>query len=310
MDGSTLVSMLNMLLNEPGTSTFLDVKSSYDFLYEAALEYNRLTQQLNSTQTITTVASTAAYRLNPDFLCNRLYNDRNELVIEYTVSGGTNISFLPFRPYEQVFQALNSTAVAVPANFAVTDYETIASNITGTSTAGSTGTTLVASGSTFVTSGVAVGDFIHNTTDGYDGIVTAVTNETTLTAPTFASNIAQNWGTSKAFTIVPQGRKNLVLDPAPSGSGDTVTVKYVQKPVPVYSSYASYRFDTTAMFAITKYAAWLYKYRDREPNFGDAFYKFWLAQVSAATALTNKMYDRTRFRANFIKRSLFDRSFR
>lgn len=59
-------------------------------------------------------------------------------------------------------------------------YSALPSAITGTATAGSTGQTLVASGSTFVTSGVVVGDVIYNSTDGSYAVVKAVTSETQL----------------------------------------------------------------------------------------------------------------------------------
>ena len=54
----------------------------------------------------------------------------------------------------------------------------------GTATGGSA-TTLVDSGATFVTNGVAVGDCIINDTQKFHGIVSAVTSETTLTVVRF-----------------------------------------------------------------------------------------------------------------------------
>ena len=311
MDGKNLKEMLAFFLNDPVSSSFLDSKTSFDFIYEAAIEYNRLTQSINSTQTITTTASTSAYKLNPDFLCVRLYNDRNELVVKFD-DGLGNVSFVPFRPYEQIYQALNTDPVAIPSNFGITDYETPATNLTGTCTTTSSGSNppiLTDSAAHFVTNGVAIGDFIHNTVDLSDGIVLEVTSNTVLkTAMFYGTN--NYWTSTNTYVLVPQGRKSLIFDPPNLTAGYTATILYVQKPVPVYTDYSSYRFDTSAMFAIVKYAAWLYKYRDRDPNFGDAMYKFWLAQVTAATAMTNKAYDRTRFRVNFIRRSLYDRSFR
>ena len=310
MDGKTLKEMLAFLINEPITSGFLDSKTSYDFLYEAALEYNRLTQALNTVQTITTTGTTDQYVLNPDFLCLRLYNDRNELIVEYDTAAGA-ISFIPFRPYEQIIQALNTDAVDVPTNCSITDGVPVSSLLTSTCTTTSSNTdpaVLTDSATTFPGT-VVVGDTIHNVTDGSHGIITEITSTHVLKAALFYGT-ANTFTSTNTYKVVPQGRKYLVMDPPTLNAGDTIYVDYVVKPIPVYTSYDSYRFDTSAMFAITKYAAWLYKYRDREPNFGDAFYKFWLAQVSAAVAMTNKAYDRTRFRVNFIKRSLYDRSFR
>jgi ABC-type phosphate/phosphonate transport system substrate-binding protein len=315
MDGKTLKEMLAFEINEPVTSSFLDSKTSYDFLYEAACEYNRLTQALNWTQTITTVADSTvtSYILNPDFLCLRLYNDRNELVVKFEDDETVpNVSFIPLRPYEQVIQALNTDSVDFPSNCAITDYQLTQTNITGTASSTSTSAdpaTLPCTTGGFVVNGITVGDFIHNTTDGSHGIVTEVSGATQLKTALFYG-VTNYWTSANAFTIVKQGRKVLVMDPPTATAGYTITVDYVQKPTPVYTSYGAYRFDSTAMFAIVKYAAFMYKYRDRVPNFGDALYKAWLAQVTAATAMTNKAYDRTRFRANFIKRSLYDRSFR
>lgn len=316
MDGKTLKGMLQNAINEASTSTFLDSRTSFDFIYEAALEYNRLTQALCSTQAITTIASTSGYNLNSDFLCTRLYNDRNELVVKYTdiATPTPNNSFVPFRPYEQIYQALNTTAADVPTNFSITDYETVGTNLIGAATT-PTGSAsedmplLTASAGAFIVNGVAIGDFIHNTTDLSDGIVLEVVSATQLRTVLFGGT-TNFWTIADAYVIVPQGRKRLIVDPLSKTAGHMITMLYVQRPVPVYTNYGKYRFDTTAMFAIIKYAAWLYKYRDREPNFGDAFYKFWIAQVTSAVSATNKAFDRTRFRVNMIKRSLYDRSFR
>lgn len=59
-------------------------------------------------------------------------------------------------------------------------YSALPAAITGTATAGSTGQTLVASGATFVSSGVVVGDVVYNSTDASYAIVKTVSSETQI----------------------------------------------------------------------------------------------------------------------------------
>lgn len=310
MDGRTLRYQLAYAIGESTSSAFLDDKTTFDYLYEAAIELARCTQALNGSQSITTVAETAGYLLNPDFLALRIKNDSNEWVIKY--NDGTSEYFIPFRSYEAAYYSNNTDETSVPSTFAISDYQTQASNVTGTASATSTVTndeaTLTSSTATFTTS-VAVGDAIHNTTDGSHGVVLAKTSSTVLqTALFYGTN--NYWTSTNAYIIIPQGRRQLVVDPASLTSGHTITVPYTQKPDPVYSDYRTYRFDRSFQAALVKYAAWLYKYRDSEPNYGDAFFKYFIAQVGRAAKDTNTAYDRTRFRVNLRHRSLGDRSYR
>jgi hypothetical protein len=194
----------------------------------------------------------------------------------------------------------------------ITDNQTAPSNISATATSTSAVASdlapLVDSAASFSTT-VNPLDLIHNVTDSSDGLVISVTNGTTLQTKLWGGT-NNFWTSGDTYIIVPQGRKSLVVDPPSNVSGHTITVPYIQKPNPVYSKYASYRFDPMFGPAIVKYAAWLFKYRDREPQYGDAWYQYWSNAIARATAVTNKAYDRTRFRVNMIKRSLYDRSYR
>lgn len=75
----------------------------------------------------------------------------------------------------------------------------------GTSTGGSS-TTLVDTGATFVTDGVAVDDLIINDTDQFHGVVSAVTSETTLTVIFFHDGgdheATLEFETGKAYRVV------------------------------------------------------------------------------------------------------------
>lgn len=313
MDGQSLTRELADIIREdPTTSGFMRKLASYDWLYQAAVEITRRTQCLTSTQTITTVYNQRTYTLNADFLWLYLKNQRNEYFIKY--NDGTNTFFITWRDFDAIVMGNQTTPVNLPSKFCIIDSPTVPAQITGTATSGGTLTNsesnLNDSTAPFAT--VSVGDEVHNTTSvAFDGIVLAVTSTSQLLTAVFtATDGVDSWSTSDAYVIVPQGRKQLYLDPPPLTSGHTITVQFIQKPAPVYSPFRTYRFDNLAKGVLVKYAAFLYKYRDREPNFGDGFYKFFEMECARAVKQSGRAFNRSSFKVNFIKRSFPDRSFR
>ena len=310
MDGRSLTNGLAALINETvSSSSFLDSRSSYDFLYEAACEFVRRTRVLTGSQAITTVADQENYDLNADFLCLYLRNNQNQYIVKY--NDGSFDAFLPFRDYEAILYANQTTSVPYPSTFSIIDTPTLTDRIAGSATsdgASSNGEcTLTDAAAPFAA--VKVGADVHNTTDGSDGVVIGVTSTSAIVTALFGGT-DNDWDSSDAYVIVPQGKKQLILDPPPSVSGYTATIQYVQKPAPVYSPYVAYRFDRQYEPALVKYAAWLYKYRDSEPNFGDAFYKYWDNQCRMAAKTEHKSFDNPSMRVNFMKRSYGNRSYR
>ena len=309
MDGKTLTDALYSILNEVSTSSFMDARTSYDHLYEAACELVSRTWCLTSTQAITTVADQTAYDLNADFLKLYLQNDRNEYVCK--LNDGSSDYWLKWRDHQGIVLANNDDSIAIPWNFSIIDKSTLDDPITGTAT--SSGTLSNGEAILYDTSApfanVKAGDAIHNTTDGSDGVVISVTSTSELITALF-DGTDNDWDSSDAYVIVPGGRKQFILDPPPSTDGYTITLYYLQKPTPVYSSYRAYRFDPDYKRALVMYAAWLYKYRDRDPNFGDAFYKFFDLKCREANRNENSSRNRTGLKFNFKKRSYRDRSYR
>ena len=57
MDGATLIRELRQILTEGSDSRWLDLKSCYDYLWEAACITADRTTAFTTTQTITTVAN-------------------------------------------------------------------------------------------------------------------------------------------------------------------------------------------------------------------------------------------------------------
>lgn len=310
MDGKSLSDKLAIIIQESiTTSAFLDSRATYGYLYEAALEFCRRTQCLTGTQTITTVADQAAYDLNADFLSLYIVNSFNELSVKY--NDGTSDYWLVFRPYESVYYTNDTTSVLIPSLFSLRDKQSLASKIASTATAvgASAYGECTLTDSTAPFTNVSVGDEVHNITDGSDGVVIVKTSTSALVTCLFGGT-NNDWTSSDAYVIVPQGRKQIVLSPPPSTASHTVTVEYIQKPDPVYSFYRTYRFDATYEDALVKYAAWMYKYRDRDPNFGDAFYKLWEEKLRKASSDTRRQLSRNNMKVNFNKRSYGDRSYR
>lgn len=301
MDGADFKRRLYQILNEDSDSGWLDARTTFDYGYEAAVEFVERTNCLTTTQSITTVADQSAYDINADFLKLYLKNKDNEHYIKYY--DGTSYYFKTWRDYEDIVFDNQTTSINIPNHFTIRD-NSIPTRLSGTTT--STGTlsggesSLTDSGADF--SDASVGDVVHNTTDGSDGVVIGETSSTALNTALFGGT-NNYWTSGDAYVVQPGARFQLVLDPPPDTSGHTVTLYYVQRPAPVYSDYGVYRFPSQYSPAIVKYAYWLYKYRDDEPNFGDAMYKFWDMQVRRYANSINGAIRKNGFKVNLKKRA-------
>jgi len=296
MDGKTLLYALRQLLEEDSSSGFIDDFTSYNFLNEAAVRLEQVSHYLKGTDTITTVADTSGYDLNADYMGLYLKNRDKQYFIKY--SDGSTTTFVTWKPYELIVYGDNSdTTASIPSRFSVIDKQSLASQVTGTATSDGAATggksTLTDTAGDF--SDVEAGDWVHNTTDGSDGIVVSKTSSTVLTTALF-NGTNDDWSSSDAYIIQPQGRLQLILDPPSSTAGHTATVNYLQRPAPVYSYYDVFRFPREYTPALVKYAAWLYKYRDREPNYGDKWYIAFEQQAGLLKAQTNHMLRRNTFK--------------
>jgi hypothetical protein len=119
-----------------------------------------------------------------------------------------------------------------------------------------------------------------------------------------------DWTTADNYFITPQGRFSIILDPPPASAGDTLTVYYVKRPAPVFSLYRSYSIPIGYKQALVHYAAFMYKYRDQAPNFGDIFYRNFDTAVRQAAGQFNRSLMRRSFRVNLNKIAGEDRSYR
>lgn len=301
MDGATLLRTLRESVGEPSGSQYLDTRTSYGFLWEAAIELVRRTRCLKSTQAITTVADTASYALNADFLSLDLRNTNDEYIVKY--SDGTTNYWPTFEEYDTIIYADQTESQSIPDRFTIIDRPTLYSQITGTATsigASSAGlSTLTDTNGLFTTTDyVSVGDIVHNTTGGSSGIVLAVTDATHLNTAMYnnSTGASASWAVSDAYVIQPQGRLNIQFDPPCSTASHTATVYYIQRPAPVFHDYGQYRFLPQHCNALISYAAARYRLADREPQDWDIFQKSWYNRLGEISKATRSTFNRGGFR--------------
>jgi hypothetical protein len=293
MTGQALSRALRDQLLENVSSGFINSRTSYAYLYEAICNFNKRTHLSTSSQTITIVPGTTAYTLNPDFVAVSLLNDTNEPLVKWTYSGSDTFIY-PI--LESTVTLQDSTATASVAQAYYINDAPAAANVTGTATS----TNVQANSEAKLTdtaaafASVSVGDEIFDTTDGSDGYVVDVIDGTNLYAALFSDSNGPNcyFTSGDAYIIVPQPRYQINITPLPA-SVATLTIPYIQLPAPVYSPYRNYKLNNQYAGTITKYAAFLYKYRDTQPNFGDAFFKHYELECSrianeALLAMPNK----------------------
>ena len=103
MDGKTLLYRLRNILDEASTGTWVDDKTSYDFLWEAAKQFASRTAALTGSQQFITVAEQENYVLNADYLRLYLMDRNNEYYLKFSNSNGD--SFIKFRDYEDIRNA-------------------------------------------------------------------------------------------------------------------------------------------------------------------------------------------------------------
>jgi hypothetical protein len=293
-DGKDLLRRLRNLLNEDSDSGWLDEQTSYDYLYDAAIDFVDRTGCVHDAQGITLIPDEEMYDLNPNFLRLFLKNSSNNYYIN--LYDGSRWHDIMWKDAEDILYDYNASArAAIPSYFSIVDSEP-PGQITGTATAagGDAGGQQILTDAAADFTDVEAGAVVHNTTDGSDGIVLSKTSETELVTALF-SGTDNDYTIGDAYVIQPQARYALGLSPIPS-TAYTLAVTYVKRPAPVYSDYGVYEFINPNV--LVKYAYWLYKYRDRDPNFGDAMYKFWEMEVQKKAYSINQGQRPNRFKVN------------
>jgi hypothetical protein len=310
MDGSTLCRDVRKLLMEGESSEFVDDRLTMDLLWEAAQEINRESQWLTKEYTFSTVVNQTNYHLPYDFQELYMYDSFNYHTIR--INNGSGDTFVRWKNFNAIYQdrPFFSGSQPIANDFSIVDADAL-TNITGIATsngADSNGESILTD-SLAPFANVSVGDIVHNITDSSDGMVIGLISTSQIRTGIY-DGTTNDWAINDSYVIVPQHRLDIVLNPAPSVSGYTVYVPYISRPDPVYSLFAKYNFPNMWRYVLTKYAAWMYKYRDKEPNYGDKWYQHYDMSIRQAKRNANRVKERTGFRVNFNKRSLNDRSWR
>jgi hypothetical protein len=300
MIGAIWQQQLNQILSE-FNSSWIDLKTSFDYIYEAAKDFAKETSCCHLSQTITTISGTSDYNLNPDFMEVLTKDDHNKPIVKFY--DGNSTDWLSMQSYSDFLQ--DDDTPDTPNCFSITDAPTI-SRISGTTTSAGvhSGGESVLRDTTADFSTVYPGDVVINATNDYYGYCIAK-GTTSITTAMFDLTVRGgqyvSWGSGDAYIIQPVGRYQIWLDPTPSISGQIITVPYFAKPIPVYSDYGIYPFATGYEEALIKYAAWLYKYRDSKPQFGDPLYVAYERTMRKGKNVNRKAVGKKGFRVNFMK---------
>jgi len=300
MEGFTLKRKLAELLQETTGSTFMNDRTTYDYLYAAINDFNFRTHYSTGTQTISIIPGTASYNLNPDYVAPHLTDDYNRPFFKWTYNGSD--SFVYPMDYDTQILSDSTATSPVASNYSTVDASPL-SNLSGSATiAGFTvnGESTLTDTTLSQFSTVAVGDYIHDTTDGSDGVIMAVLSSTQIATALFGG-VANQWNSGDNYIIIPQQRYNIIFYPMPSASA-TATIYYVKAPAPVYSPYRVYNLPFQYDDPIVEFAAFKYKYRDQEIQFGDALYQHYeLAAKKFASEMRKGIDKKQGFRCNFTK---------
>jgi len=302
MDGYSLLRGLRQVLSETLTGTWMDDKFSYDCLYDAATATADRTGIFTTTQAITIDSVQPKYTLNPDFIRMYLRDSSNRYFVRWY--DGTSYYWAYHCDYDDIVLNNQTVPVSVPSRFTIKYITTPVSRISGNATLNGANVngecTLTDNSITTKFSTIVVGDEVNNISNESHGVVIEKTSDTRLITCLFDG--ATSWVNGDEYVITPQGRFEIYFDPPPLTSAHVATLYYVARPTPVYSLYRGYNFPIDFRDALIYYAAWKYKYRDSQPNTGDALYKYWDNFVRRYGRALNTSLNRKGFTVNLMGR--------
>jgi len=268
MEGYSLKRRLADLLGEAATSSFLNDRTTYDYLYDAAKDFNKRTHFLTNVQSLAVSALTGTYNLNADYVALALSDEFNRPFIKYTVNGTDY--FIYSKDYQDIVLANDTSQSDVPQFFSITDAPQLQPlSGTASSVGASANGECTLTDSTAPFGNVSPGDYVHNLTDGSDGIVIAQTSSSQIVCALFGGT-NNDWSLSDGYVVVPQARFQIIFTPMPSAVA-TASITYVVRPAPVYSLYRAYKMPPDAELPLCLFAASKYKQRDREPMVSQAY---------------------------------------
>ncbi len=237
-----------------------------------------------------------SYTLNHDFM--GLYQMDEDKGTPFLIfNDGVSPTYILQQDYDALLSDEITDVSDYPNRFAVIPAPS-PSIITSTATSSGVQTggesTLTDTAGVFLTTNAAVkpGDEILNKTRGWQGFALAVTDASNLKTSMFDSSQPissyASWTSGDAYMIMPRRRYQLVVDGPLSNAGWSITLPYLQQPIPVYSEYGFYSLPMSGDEAVINYAAWKYSSRDTDMNRGNLFYRDWERLATDAISYFNR----------------------
>ncbi len=267
MDAHSIISKVYSLINEATTSTFIDDATTYEFLNSALREVVRRTQLFIKEATIKITAGQKSYPLPNDFLkfFAKTDDDYAEPALYYN---SNKITYIDYGTY----LSLDRSATArIPTNYTL-NFSYPASSITGTTTSNATPNNgevqLVSASGNFSSS--LIGGAVHVTHNSvtYNGYVVEYVSPTVLVVATQPST---SISAGDPYVISPPPTNIITFYPTPSENFD-LPISYYHTLPPIYSPFRSIPIPQDLLIPIACYICWLYKYKDREPVYGDKYF--------------------------------------
>jgi len=283
MDGKKLTqAVLDFLDEDTVSDLYAGAREIYENLDLSVQIFARETGILHKMFDITMVASQQNYDIPPDYVRPHMKDTRSKYIARYY--DGANYSWVTMASYEKLFRANYTTERSTPGRFAVIDKADKEDLIQGTvdsDGAKSGGQCILHDASMLfnTTNKVYPRDIIHNTTDGSDGYVLSVTDDTHLVVALFEGT-DDDFTNGDSYIIQPAAEKQIFLDAPSESSGDVFTFPYVCLPTPVFSDYGFWRISPRACKAIAAGAAALFKMPKREFKESDKIGGLFAAEVT------------------------------
>ncbi len=286
MDGKTMKQVLIGILNELTDSSFLTDFFTCEMLDAAASDFVRETKGIAKTATITTDTDQQEYNLPPGFIECAARDSKKRSMARY-YDNVNSIYYWPYlKSYDYLWQANRANLTGsrnAPDYFSITD-ATLQAQISTNAISSSAlaGEEVRVVGSNGVFENVHARARVHDVDNSTYGIVLEVESSSSLKVALFDSlGAAATAQISGSVVIVqPEFEKKIVLSDPSETAGHTIVLPYYGLQDPVYSSYRVWPFKPSACHGIIKKAAFNYKYRDEEPNFGDRFYLDYTREVN------------------------------
>ena len=288
MNAYSIISKVYTLINESSTSTFMDEATTYELLNTALREFARRTQLFIKQSSISIVSGTSSYTLPDDFL-KFFAKSEDDYVLPSIYYNNNKITYIDYSTYMSYD---TSETADIPTNYTL-NFTYPDSIISGTATSSATVSngevTLTDTGKTFTQS--LVGGTVHVTHSGvtYNGYVIAYNSSTSLTIATIPSTSISSGDT---YLISPPPANTITFYPEPSSSF-TLPIYYIPSFPPVYSLYRPIPLPNDMLIPVACFICWLYKYRDREPAYGDKYFAIYETAVRKYSPIRHSEYQPT-----------------